>query len=432
MSFNDNVPKLKPFSRSVSIIGVGATPFIRILDDPTVDGMHEAELFAYASRDAMRDAGVDASDIDFFIHGQAGPGWTSNLATPNMHVANWFGMKGKGSYHHSEACATGYVGVETAAQMVASGQYDMVLSGCIEVPYSIAHPTRVVTKRTFGTDAMFQEVLASVLPREYAGFTRGPLPFNSESWLDYYIKENNISAEDVDAFMTALTMNCRRAAVLNPLSTITNTTYEELAAANGMDSVYEYLHSKFNPMIGKYMRGAHFEQRCDGAAAIIVCPTEMAYKYTDHPIEILGVGHSCLEAGSPRNEMYATRNAYLQMKELTGLSGKDMDLFLANDFYNQSEFLSAEMCEYLPEGEGWQYVKEGRIAYDGDRPVNSNGGRCHYGHAAGASGLHDVYEAVHQMRGDAGATQVKHDVKRSMLRGFGGSQNVINIMMERK
>ena len=36
MSFNDNVPKLKPYSRSVSIIGVGATPFVRVLDDPAV------------------------------------------------------------------------------------------------------------------------------------------------------------------------------------------------------------------------------------------------------------------------------------------------------------------------------------------------------------------------------------------------------------
>ena len=40
--------------------------------------------------------------------------------------------------------------------------------------------------------------------------------------------------------------------------------------------------------------------------------------------------------------------------------------------------------------------------------------------------------AENQMRGDAGATQVHHDVKHAMLRGFGGSQNVLNIMMERK
>ena len=164
MSFNDNVPKLKPYSRSVSIIGVGATPFVRVLDDPAVDGLCEPELFGYAARDAMKDAGIDGSDVEFYIHGQAGPGWTSNYATPNMHVANWIGMKAKGSYHHSEACATGYVALETAVQLVASGQYDMVLSGCIEMPYSIAYPTRVLTKRRFGTDAIFHETLCSTLP----------------------------------------------------------------------------------------------------------------------------------------------------------------------------------------------------------------------------------------------------------------------------
>lgn len=431
MSFNDNIPKLKPYTRSVSIIGVGATPFVRVLDDPAVNGMNEAELFAYAARDAMLDAGVDGSDIEFYIHGQAGPGWSSNFATPNMHVANWIGMKGKGSYHHSEACATGYVGLETAVQMVASGSYDMVLSGCIEMPYSIAWPTRVLTQRRFGTDAIFHDVLCSTVPRDYTLFARGALPFNSESWLDYYVTENNLDEETVDRMMTSLSINCRRAAVLNPLG-LANETYEEAAHAAGMDSAEEYLHSKFNPLIGKYMRACHFEQRCDGAAAVIVCPTEQAYKYTDHPIEILGVGHSCLEIGNPRLEMQATANAYRQVKELTGLSGADMDLFLTNDFYNQSEFLAAEECEYLPKGKAWEYVIDGRIAYDGDRPVNTNGGRCHYGHAAGASGLHDLYEAVHQMRGDANATQVKHPVNRAMLRGFGGSQNVLAIMLEKK
>ena len=142
-------------------------------------------------------------------------------------------------------------GVETAVALVASGEYDHGSECCIETPYSIAYPTRVVTKRRFGTDAIFHDVLASTQCRDYTLFTRGSLPFNSESWLDYYVKENGISEEDVDAMMTALSVNCRRAAALNPLSTITNNTYEELAATNGMDSAYEYLHSKFNPLIGK-------------------------------------------------------------------------------------------------------------------------------------------------------------------------------------
>ena len=59
-------------------------------------------------------------------------------------------MKGRGSYHHSEACASGYVALETAAAMVASGTYDVVLSGCVEMQYSIAYPTRVLTERRYG------------------------------------------------------------------------------------------------------------------------------------------------------------------------------------------------------------------------------------------------------------------------------------------
>lgn len=431
MSFNDNLPKLKPFKRSVSIIGVGATPFVRILDDPEVDGLTEGELFGYAAREAMKDAGITGKDVDFFVHGQAGPGWISNFGTANIHVANWLGMKGKGSMHQSEACATGYVALETAVDYVASGTYDMVLSGCIDMPYSIAYPTRVLTKRRFGTDAIFHEVLCSTVTRDYNLFTRGVLPFSSESWLDEYFKENNLDEEMIDRVMTNMAINCRRAAALNSLG-LFDKNFEDLAHDYGMENAEEYLHSKYNPLIGKYMRACHFEQRCDGAAAVIVCPTELAYKYTDHPIEVIGIGHSCIEYNTPLLEKLATENAYKQVRELTGLTGKDMDLFLTNDFFMQSEMLAAETCEYLPEHKGWEYMLEGRAAFDGDRPVQPHGGRCQYGHASSASGLHDLYEAVKQMRGIRGVTQVKNPVKRAMIRGFGGGQNVLCTILEQK
>lgn len=102
MSFSDNVPKLQPFKRSVSIIGVGATPFVRVMDDPECDGLTEGELFGYAARAAMKDAGITGKDVDFFVHGQAGPGWISNFGTANIHVANWLGMKGKASMHRTD------------------------------------------------------------------------------------------------------------------------------------------------------------------------------------------------------------------------------------------------------------------------------------------------------------------------------------------
>ena len=175
MSFSDNLPKLKPLNRSVSIVGVGVTPFRQTKEDPELNGITEGELFGYAAIEAMRDAGITGKDVDFYIHGQAGPGWTSNFATPNMHVANWLGMKGKASYHHSEACATGYVALETGAALIASGAYDVVLSGCVEMPHSIAYPDRVLTQRRLGTEAIFHETLCSTITRDYNLFPLGVL-----------------------------------------------------------------------------------------------------------------------------------------------------------------------------------------------------------------------------------------------------------------
>jgi len=49
---------------------------------------------------------------------------------------------------------------------------------------------------------------------------------------------------------------------------------------------------------------------------------------------------------------------------------------MTNDFIMSSQLLSAEACEYVPKGEGWKYFLEGRTNFDGDRPVNTNGGRA--------------------------------------------------------
>lgn len=421
---------LKPYSRSVSIIGIGATPFMLTKDDPETRGLCEGELFGYAAIEAMKDAGLTAKDVDFYIHAQAGPTWQSQVGTPNMHVANWFGMKGKGSCHHSEACCTGYVALEQAVNYVASGSYDIVLTGACDMSYSVAYSDKPAFMRRAGTDQMFRDALNSIQPKDYTLMNYAAVDVHAEIWLDYYIQQNGIT-DEIDEVLCNLAINARRAAALNPLS-MCKDTYDELARAYKMKDAYEFLHSKFNPLLGNYLRASHFEQRCDGAGALIVCPTEIAHLYTDHPIEVLGIGHSCLEISTPRLEKYATEAAYKQVKDLTGLTGADMDLFMVNDFHMSSQFLAAEACEYLPENEGWKYARDGRIAFDGDRPIQTNGGRCQYGHAHGTSGLHDYYESVKQMRGEMGPTQVKSKVNYAMVRGYGGGQNLTCAILKNK
>ena len=68
---------------------------------------------------------------------------------------------------------------------------------------------------------------------------------------------------------------------------------------------------------------------------------------------------------------------------------------------------------------------------DGDKPINTNGGRTSFGHAHAASGLADMYEACKQLWGECGGHQVKIAPKTAMLRGYGGAQNVAAVVIRR-
>ncbi len=53
-----NQTKINPYLRSVSIIGVGCTPFMYTVDREETNGLTEGEMFGYAALKAMEDAGV--------------------------------------------------------------------------------------------------------------------------------------------------------------------------------------------------------------------------------------------------------------------------------------------------------------------------------------------------------------------------------------
>ena len=248
---------------------------------------------------------------------------------------------------------------------------------------------------------------------------------------EWYVRTRGITAEQMNDTLNWMCINNRRNASVNPLA-IERRTYESLAEEAGM-SLDEYMNSPYNPKMGDFLRAGGVELKCDGAAAAIVCATEMipviAGNLKHRPIEVLGIGSAACEATTPHFEVRATEEAVRQAYELTGLSGDDLDLFYANDFIITSHLVSAEIAGYLPYGEGWKYICEGRTAWDGDKPINTNGGRTSFGHAHAASGLADVYEACKQIWGECGGHQVKNQPRTAMLRGYGGAQNVAAVLL---
>jgi acetyl-CoA C-acetyltransferase len=105
-----------------------------------------------------------------------------------------------------------------------------------------------------------------------------------------------------------------------------------------------------------------------------------------------------------RSTQAAGREAYA----MAGITPSDIDFAEVHDCFTWTEITNIEDLGFCKKGEGGRLVEEGRTALDGDLPINPSGGLKSFGHPIGASGVRMIYECVTQLRGEAGARQVKH------------------------
>ncbi len=412
------------FSRSVSIIGVGLTPFFKTEGERY--NMSEGELFAYAAREAFNDCGVNPRDIGHYYFGNTMPNLNLAQTVPSGIIQDWAGLRGIGGTYHAEGCATGYYALDLAVKDVASGAHDIVLTGCAEFADTYtdrSNDTPGYARRVSPMDELLG-VVNAIYDKLY---TQGNFCWSAVFDQDsaQYALENNLTDEEVFQVMCHILMSGRRAAEINPKAVCYQYPLAQQAKEAGFDDVIEFLRSPIhNPETGGYSRSLFLANPACGGGVLIVCPTEMAHEFTDKPVEIYTMECSTMEAMQPNFERQATQIAMDLIRKNSDVKSEDIDLLYCNDFVFGSELVGPEVCGYIPEGEVWKYIIDGRTEYDGDKPVNPNGGRCGCVHAYSVSGVADIYDAVKQMRGEAGEHQVKKLPKTTMIRGFGGGQNV--------
>ncbi|MBN2283233.1 MAG: thiolase family protein [Deltaproteobacteria bacterium] len=145
----------------------------------------------------------------------------------------------------------------------------------------------------------------------------------------------------------------------------------------------------------------------DGAAAAILCSASYLKKLKDaRPVKVrasvLGSG-SDRELDGPDIGLRLSRQAY----DMAGLGPEDIDLAELHDATAYGELHQAEVMGFCPVGEGGVFAETGATKLGGSLPINTSGGLECRGHPIGASGLAQIYEVVHQLRGEAGARQVE-------------------------
>jgi len=141
----------------------------------------------------------------------------------------------------------------------------------------------------------------------------------------------------------------------------------------------------------------------DGASAALLCDADIAKKFTDAPIQILGVG-----AGTDRLALFhredfatikATTLAAKQAYGMANLEAKDISLAEVHDCFTIAEIMAYEDLGFCGKGEGGKLIEEGQTYIGGRIPVNASGGLKAKGHPIGATGVGQIYEITNQLRG---------------------------------
>src|SRR6185369_9421005 len=167
----------------------------------------------------------------------------------------------------------------------------------------------------------------------------------------------------------------------------------------------------------------------DASTVLIVSAAETAGDLRNIPIRIDAIAQK-LEGRSTWDQPVepACYPVGRRLWEMTDYSVSDVDI---GQLYDGFSFLTLQWIEALgfcAVGEGGRYLEGGhRIARDGEFPINTNGGQIAAGrtHAFGY-----VREAVRQLRGQAGETQIDRDM-RLAVSGVGGGPLAMALLLAR-
>ncbi len=173
-------------------------------------------------------------------------------------------------------------------------------------------------------------------------------------------------------------------------------------------TIDDYMASKY---IVEPLRRADLTMISDGGVAIIMTTAERAKDFPHPPAYLLGIAQD----SGMRNEQNPDKlqrpwlgTMAQKLWNSTGLAASDVDAAYLQDATSVWVLQQLEWYGFCGLGEGGPFLAEGHTRPGGSLPVNTSGGQLSESYMW--NWLH-LYEAVEQMRGEAGDRQLpRHDV----------------------
>lgn len=373
--------------RAVSIVGAGQIPVL------SASSLSLREMGAQVVHLAMADAGVEG--VDALMCGNMLADELQGQKHLAALIADEAGLRGVEALEAGAVTASGAAALRMAFLAVASGQADLALALGVEKM----------------SDGVAMPAISKALDADREVANGATMISRNAELLGLYFQRTQAPAHAMVWFAVNAHKNARN----NP-----NALFHEMRVSVRKAATSRIVHAP--------LRLYDCAPICDGAAAVVLAPTDQARAYTDHPVRLLAssVATDRFRVDDRSDPLLlaasqaSAHKAFLQANVNRG----DVSFFEVHDAFSIMACLQLEAVGFAEPGEGWRMAGERQIGIRGQLPICTMGGLKARGHPIGASGIYQAVESVLQLTGRAGKNQVR-DPKIALMQSIGGAASTV-------
>jgi acetyl-CoA C-acetyltransferase len=351
------------------------------------------DLLVEAGRGAIADAGIEAREIDGVWIGSCSPSLFANqehLAPLAMEI-DPDGLAHRPMTRAEAACASSSVAFYDALYAVEAGRCRFALVIGVEKMnlVSTREMTRALACSTYWPE---EGGRGMTFPGVFAEFGKA------------YAAEHRLDDDLFRRMRAEVTAQAYRNGARNPIAHFGPHGLPERQGLLDADAILALDIDSANPMVAPPLRLHDCSLVTDGAAALVIAPTETVRDLRETVVEVAGIGHAAERMPLSRKPALhrfagaeaAARRAYAE----AGVAATDLDLAEVHDCFTVAQLLCTEALGLSAEGRaGFDYL-ERRFAPGTRCPVNLSGGLKAKGHPVGATGASMHVHLYRQLIGD--------------------------------
>jgi acetyl-CoA acetyltransferase len=387
--------------QTVYVVGVGMTPFGRLLDTDIKTMTRQAVDAALSDAGIDGQKGAEAIGAAFFANASQGHMEGQHMIRGQIALRS-MGIGQIPVFNIENACASGSAALNLAIAHLKAGECDVALAVGAEKMFS-RNRDRMFAVFDSAWDVSCDAEIRDRLIEFGKGVEPPPGTMSEKPYSVFMDVYAAFSRYHMARFGTtqqqiaAVSAKNHRHSVENPLS--------QYRVAYSVDEVMAA------PPIAYPLTLPMCSPVSDGAAATIVATESGLKQMGVDPARAIRVLASVVQTGSDRDpddvERHCTALAAARAYEKAGVGPRDISVAEVHDATAMGEIIQIENLGFCDFGDGGAISARGETSIGGRIPVNPSGGLESKGHPVGATGLAQVHELVTQLRGQAGRRQVE-------------------------